>query len=293
MTAEPGTTVGLLHPGEMGAAVGATLAAGGARVLWASEARSAATRARAQEVGLTDAGTLESVVRASRAILSVVPPHGAADLARAVAALGFRGIYVDANAVAPATARDIGRLVEAAGARFVDGGIIGPATRRPGATRIYLAGPSATEIAALFGAGPLDAVVLDAPPGAASALKMAYAGWNKGGQALLAAIRAFAIAEGVESALLAEWKISQPDLPARSERAINNNARKAWRFVGEMDEIARSLAAAGLPAAFLEAAREIYERLSDYKDTKTPPTVEEAAAKLLGQPRPSTGRRGG
>jgi len=281
MTAESSTTVGLLHPGDMGAAVGATLVAGGVPVLWASEGRSAATRVRAREVGLEDAGTLESVVRASRVILSVVPPHGAADLARAVAALGFGGLYVDANAVAPATAREIGRVVEAAGARFVDGGIIGPATRsRRGATRVYLSGPDATEIAPLFGAGPLEAVVLDAPAGAASAVKMAYAGWNKGGQALLAAIRAFAIAEGVDSALLAEWKISQPDVPARSERAIHDNARKAWRFVGEMEEIARSLAAVGLPPAFHEAAREIYARLADYKDTTTPPTMEEAARAL-------------
>src|SRR2546427_3874874 len=134
---------------------------------------------------------------------------------------------------------------------------------------------------------------LDAPPGAASALKMAYAGWSKGGQALLAAIRAFALAEGVDAALLAEWKISKPDLPASSERAIHDNARKAWRFVGEMDEIARSLAAVGLPPALHEAAREIFARLAGYKDTTTSPTVEEAAAKLLGQPRPSTGRRDG
>ncbi|PYO21095.1 MAG: NAD(P)-dependent oxidoreductase [Candidatus Rokuibacteriota bacterium] len=281
MTAESSTIVGLLHPGDMGAAVGATVVAGGARVLWASAGRSAATRARAREVGLEDAGTLASVVRASRVILSVVPPHGAADLARAVAALGFGGLYVDANAVAPATAREIGRVVEAAGARFVDGGIIGPATRsRRGATRVYLSGPAATEIAPLFAAGPLEAVVLDAPAGAASAVKMAYAGWNKGGQALLAAIRAFAIAEGVDAALLAEWKISQPDVPGRSERAVHDNARKAWRFVGEMEEIARSLAAVGLPPAFHEAAREIYARLADYKDTTTPPTMEEAARAL-------------
>jgi len=279
MTAESSTIVGLLHPGDMGAAVGATVVAGGARVLWASAGRSAATRARAGEVGLEDAGTLASVVRASRVILSVVPPHGAADLARAV--LGFGGLYVDANAVAPATAREIGRVVEAAGARFVDGGIIGPATRsRRGATRVYLSGPAATEIAPLFAAGPLEAVVLDAPAGAASAVKMAYAGWNKGGQALLAAIRAFAIAEGVDAALLAEWKISQPDVHARSERAVHDNARKAWRFVGEMEEIARSLAAVGLPPAFHEAAREIYARLADYKDTTTPPTMEEAARAL-------------
>ncbi len=163
MSAESRITVGLLHPGEMGAAVGATVVAGGMPCLWASAARSAATRARAREVGLEDAGTLEAVVRASRVILSVVPPHGAADLARAVAALGFRGLYVDANAVAPATAREMGRVVEAAGARFVDGGIIGPATRtRRGVTRVYLAGPGATEVAALFRAGPLEAVVLDA-----------------------------------------------------------------------------------------------------------------------------------
>ena len=291
MTTESRTTVGLLHPGDMGSAVGATVVAGGARVLWASAGRSAATRARAREAGLEDAGTLESVVQASRVIVSVVPPHGAADLARAVAQLGFRGVYVDANAVAPATAREIGRVVEAAGARFVDGGIIGPATRGTrGVTRIYLSGPGATEIAAVFGAGPLEAVVLDAPPGAASAVKMAYAGWNKGGQALLAAIRAFALAEGVDAALLAEWKISHPDLPARSERAVYDNAKKAWRFVGEMEEIARSLAAVGLPSAFHEAAREIYARLADYKDTTQPPTVEEATAKLLGPANPSSGR---
>jgi 3-hydroxyisobutyrate dehydrogenase-like beta-hydroxyacid dehydrogenase len=274
-------TVGLLHPGEMGATVGTTVVGGGARVLWASEGRSTATRSRALEIGLEEAGTMAAVVRASRVLLSVVPPHGALALARAVAALGFRGLYVDANAVAPDTAREIGRVVEAAGARFVDGGIIGPATRTRGTTRIYLAGPAAPEIALLFGAGPIDAIVLDAPNGAASALKMAFAGWNKGSQALLAAIRAFALAEGVDAALLAEWKISMPDTIARSERAFRDNARKAWRFVGEMEEIARSLAGAGLPAGFHEAAREIYERLADYKDATKPPPVEEAAAKLL------------
>jgi 3-hydroxyisobutyrate dehydrogenase-like beta-hydroxyacid dehydrogenase len=277
-------TVGLLHPGEMGVTVGATVAGGGARVLWASEQRTKATQSRALEAGLEDAGSLASVVRRSRVILSVVPPHGALDLARTVAGLGFRGLYVDGNAVAPETAREIGRVVEAGGARFVDGGIIGPAARKRGTTRFYLSGPAAPEIAVLFSTGPIDAIVLDAPAGAASALKMAYAGWTKGSSALLASIRALAMAEAVDSALLAEWKISQPDVPARSERAFTDNARKAWRFVGEMEEIARSLASAGLPAGFHEAAREIYERLSDYKDTKTPPTVEEAAARLRGQP---------
>src|SRR2546425_11595530 len=107
---------------------------------------------------------------------------------------------------------------------------------------------------------------------------MAYAGWNKGGQALLAAIRAFALAEGVDAALLAEWKISKPDLPASSERAIHDNARKAWSFVGEMDEIARSLAAVGLPPAFHEAARAIFARHDGYKYTATLLTAAVAPA---------------
>ncbi|HET9489014.1 MAG TPA: DUF1932 domain-containing protein [Methylomirabilota bacterium] len=280
-------TVGLLHPGEMGSTVGATVVASGARVVWASEGRSLATQARARETGLEDVRTLSALVQASQVILSVVPPHGALDLANAVAALGFRGRYVDANAVAPETTRQIGRVVEAAGARFVDGGIIGPAARRRGTTRIYLSGPAAPEIAGLFAAGPLDAIALDAPAGAASAVKVAYAGWNKGSQALLAAIRAFAVAEGVDAAVLAEWKISKPEVPGLSERAFSDNARKAWRFVGEMDEIAAALARVGLPAGFHQAAHEIYQRLAIYKDTQSPPPAEEAAARLL-QSRPAS-----
>ena len=273
-------TVGLLHPGEMGSAVGATLVGSRKRVVWASEGRSPATHARARDIGVEDVGTLASLVQGSGVIVSVAPPHGAVDLARTVAALGFRGIYVDANAVAPDTAREIGRIVEAAGARFVDGGIIGPATRKRGAARIYLSGPAAPDVAGLFASGPVDPVVMDGPAGAASAVKMAYGGWNKGANALLAAIRAFAIAEGVDSTLLAEWKISMPDVPARSERAFSDNARKAWRFVGEMDEVARAFGAVGLPSGFHEGAHDVYERLAHYKDAPTPPPVEDAAAKL-------------
>jgi len=274
-------TVALLHPGEMGATVGATLVAGGARVLWASEGRSAATETRARQSGLEPGGGLSGVVHASRAVVSVVPPHGALPLARSVAALGFRGVYVDGNAVSPETSREIGRVVEAAGARYVDGGIIGPAAKKRGTTRLYLSGPAAREVAPLLSAGPIDAVVLDAPNGAASALKMGYAAWTKGSQALLAAIRAFALAEGVEDALISEWKISIPEMPARSERAVSDNARKAWRFVGEMEEIARALRDVGLPGDFHDGAREVYARLADYKDTPAPPSVDEAIKKLL------------
>jgi len=89
---------------------------------------------------------------------------------------------------------------------------------------------------------------------------MAYAAWTKGTAALLLAIRALARVEGVEDALLAEWERSQPDLPGGSEAAARSAVAKGWRWVGEMEEIADTFAAAGLPDGFHRAAAEIYRR---------------------------------
>jgi 3-hydroxyisobutyrate dehydrogenase-like beta-hydroxyacid dehydrogenase len=274
------TTIGLLHPGEMGSSVGAAGRAGGSRVLWTSEGRSASTRARAAADGLEDSGTLAALVGASDVVLSVCPPESAADVARSVAALGFSGLYVDANAVSPATAREVSAIAEKAGATYVDGGIIGPPARSRGATRLYLSGQAAPRVAALFKDSPLEAIVVDGGAGAASAVKMAYAAWTKGSSALLLGVRALAAAEGVEAALLAEWGLSQRDLPGRSESAAKGNAPKAWRFVGEMHEIAATFAGAGLPDGFHRAAAEIYRRMAGYKDA-APPSIGEVARALL------------
>jgi len=264
------TTIALLNPGEMGSMVGAAVRSGGSRVLWAGEGRSAVTRKRASEAGLEDAGSVPALVSASDVILSVCPPAAAVDVAAQVAKLRFAGTYVDGNAVAPATAREIGGIIEKGGATFVDGGIIGPPPVKQGTTRFYVSGRGAERIAALLTAGPLQAIVVPGGPGAASTVKMAYASWTKGSAALLLAVCALASAEGVEDALVREWKISQPDLSARAEGAARSNAKKAWRFVGEMEEIAATFAAAGLPDAFHQGAAEIYRRLEVYKDGPAP-----------------------
>jgi 3-hydroxyisobutyrate dehydrogenase-like beta-hydroxyacid dehydrogenase len=253
-------------------------------VLWASEGRSAGSRERAAAAGLEDARTVAALVAASDVILSVCPPHAAIDLARDVAGRRFAGLFVDANAVAPATAREIGTVVETGGATFVDGGLIGPPPRNAGSTRLYLSGREAKRAAALFESTALKAIAIGDGPGAASALKMAYAAYTKGSSALLMAIRALAASEGVDDALLAEWRRSQPDLPKRSEAAARDNARKAWRFVGEMEEIAATFAAAGLPGGFHEAAAVIYERLAGYKDAATPPSMADLVAPLTRRP---------
>ena len=139
--------IGVLHPGEMGVTVGGSARANGSRVLWASEGRSAQTRERAAAAWLEDAKTLASLCATSGVILSVCPPHSALDLAREVAAQRFAGLYVDGNAISPGTAREIGRIVEGAGATFVDGGIIGPPARARGTTRLYLSGAEAGRVA--------------------------------------------------------------------------------------------------------------------------------------------------
>ena len=279
------TTIGILHPGDMGSVVGACAVAAGARVLWASEGRSPGSRERAAAAGLEDARTVAAVVAASDVIVSVCPPHAAIEVARDVAGRRFAGLFVDANAVAPGTAREIGAIVEADGATFVDGGLIGPPPRNAGSTRLYLSGREAKRAAALFESSALEAIAIGDGPGAASALKMTYAAYTKGSSALLMAIRALAASEGVDDALLAEWRRSQPDLPKRSEAAARDNARKAWRFVGEMEEIAAAFAAAGLPGGFHEAAAEIYARLADYKDAATPPSMADLVAPLTRRPK--------
>ncbi len=263
-------TIGLLHPGEMGAAVGQCLAAGGHEVLWVPEGRSAETAARAGAAGLSDAADLADLVRRSDVIMSVCPPHAAVGIARQVAQAqpaAFGGVYVDANAIAPATAREVAAIVEAGGATYVDGGIIGTPPVAPGFIRLYLSGRRAEEVRALFDGTAADARLVERASdndevGGASAVKMAYASWTKGSAALLLAARALARAEGVEETLLAEWGISQSGLEERSARAAGSAAAKGWRWIAEMEEIAATMAAAGLPGGFHQAAAEVYRRFS-------------------------------
>ncbi|MEO7404444.1 MAG: DUF1932 domain-containing protein [Burkholderiales bacterium] len=272
-------TVALLHPGEMGAAVGACLVDRGYLVVWASRGRSAATRARANAAGLRDLGSVEACVQAASTVLSVCPPHAATELAQSVAALGFHGTYIDANAIASETAIGIARILEAHGALFVDGGIIGPPPRPSVSTRLYLSGTGSREVAQLFSGSSLEAIAIDAPVGAASALKVCYAAWTKGATALLASIRAVAMQEGVEGALLAEWRRSQPGLVERSDKVLGDS-RKAWRWVSEMEEIAANFAAVGLPPGFHLAAADVYRRLESKKDAATLPSYPEVVAAI-------------
>ncbi len=233
--------VGLLHPGEMGSAVGRVLQANDHEVLWASDGRSEATRSRAET--FRDVRTLRALAAEAELILSICPPHAALEVARATG--GFDGLYVDANAISPAHAAEIALLHPG----FVDGGIVGGPPREAGTT-LYLSGPGASAVAALFAGSLLDPRVV----ANASALKMAYAAWSKGTTAMLLSIREVARHFEVEE----EWGLAAPELVERLPRAERSAATKGWRWVGEMEEIADTFAAAGQPEGFHRAAAQVY-----------------------------------
>ena len=272
----------LLHPGAMGSSIGAALARAGHAVAWVCAGRSPATAQRAAKAGLQPVPTLAAGLQQAEVALSICPPHAAVDVAREVYAQGFDGTFVDANAIAPATATSIEQLF---GERYVDGGIIGPPAWREGATRLYLAGPRAAAVAALFAGSLVDARQMRGASPAASALKMCYAGYTKGSSALLLGVRALAERNGVAAELATEWDISQPGLAARAASAAKSTAPKAWRFAGEMEEIAATFAAAELPAGFHAAAAEIYERMADLREVPGEADLDAVMAAIVKVPK--------
>jgi len=271
--------IGLVNPGAMGATIGASLVRSGHEVLWVAADRSSATVERAEIAGLTAVEIMADLTAEVEGVVSVCPPHAAKEVAESVLATGFEGTYLDANAVAPATASDLCSLI---GPGYVDGGIVGPPAIRAGTTRLYLSGTGAARVAGWFAEPVLGVGVVNDQPTAASALKMCYAAYSKGSSALLLAVRALAEAEGVSDALLEEWSISQPDLPRRVEGTARGTSGKAWRFVGEMEEIAATFAAQGLPGGFHQAAAEIYARMSGLKDVSGA-TLEDVLGALLAE----------
>jgi 3-hydroxyisobutyrate dehydrogenase-like beta-hydroxyacid dehydrogenase len=251
--------IGVLHPGEMGSVVGRCLAERGHEVLWVSAGRGSKTAERAAAAGLTEVGSVAELTGRAEVVLSICPPHAATGVAQAVAAAGFTGTYVDANAVSPQTAQQVAAIVTGGGATYVDGGIIGPPPAAAGSTRLYLSGDAAESVRELFDQTPLEARIVTAGPWSASSLKMAYAAWTKGSGALLLTVHALAQAEGVGEDLAAEWARSLPGLSDRLPGTTRSAAEKGWRWVGEMEEIAATMAAAGLPDGFHLAAAEVYK----------------------------------
>jgi 3-hydroxyisobutyrate dehydrogenase-like beta-hydroxyacid dehydrogenase len=273
-------TIGVLHPGAMGISVAASAQKSGHAVYWASEGRSMETRERAEAHSLREAHTLARLCNVCTIIMSICPPHAAEDVAEQVAAHGFSGFYLDANAISPERAKGIGQMMTRAGASFVDGGIIGGPAWEAGRTWLYLSGENADVIASCFAAGPLETKVIGGNIGDASALKMCFAAYSKGTTALLCAILATAEASGVREPLFEQWSRHGSDFAEQAAERVRQVTKKAWRFAGEMEEIAATFHDAGLPDGFHQAAAAVYRRIAHFKDAPTPP-IEEVLAALV------------
>jgi 3-hydroxyisobutyrate dehydrogenase-like beta-hydroxyacid dehydrogenase len=256
--------VAVIAPGMMGSAVGKRLSASGATVLTALAGRSAASVARAAGAGMADA----DIVRIAGAdiILSIVPPGEAIALAESLApalrAAAKKPVYVDCNAVSPQTVLRIAGIVAETGACFVDGGIIGPPPEPDSRnTRLYLSGPD-TGVAEVLQRFGLSVVVQPGPVGAASAMKMSYAGITKGFTALGAAMMLGAMRAGTADALVAEMATSQPALLKWLTAQMPKMHSKAYRWVAEMEEIAGFLEHDPAGADFYRAAARLYGRIA-------------------------------
>ena len=253
------------------------------RVYWLSEQRSAKTRERAARAQLIECARLDDLASICELLVSVCPPEASNTLAATVLASGFRGVFVEANAISPQRSRAIGATFEDSGIEYVDGGIVGPPAWQAGSTRLYLSGAAGEMMASVFAGGVLELRFIDAHIGSASAMKMCYAAFTKGSTAVVAEVLAAAAHFGVADFLTSEWG---GDAMHKRVNSVRRIAGRAWRWESEMHEIADTLASAGLPDGIHRAAADLYSRLASYKDCSELPEWEALLASLLKRTEP-------
>ena len=259
----PQPTVGIISPGDMGHTIGAVLRHHGLRVLTNLQDRSSRTAALAAQAGMTDVADDHILVREADILLSILVPNQASAFAERIAvaarATHTTLLFADCNAVAPSTVQSIERLLTPVGVDVVDVGIIGsPPQEGHAGPRLYASGPSADQLAILNEYG-LEVRSIGPHVGQASGLKMCYASVTKGLTALASTALTAAQALGLDDVLTSELQDSQNVLFQWFERQIPGMPPKAYRWVGEMEEIARTFADLGLPPQMLEGAAALYQ----------------------------------
>ncbi|MBQ0855711.1 NAD(P)-dependent oxidoreductase (plasmid) [Streptomyces sp. BH-SS-21] len=259
--------VGILHPGSMGAAVAACAAANAAAVLWCPSGRSPASVARAEQHGLEPVVNLPELLDRADTVISLCPPAAAEDLAAEVASHGYGGWYVDANAINPERMLRIEALLAPHAKAVIDGGVVGSPPTGGKTPTLFLSGPAAAadRVEALFAGTDVRTKTLGHTIGQASALKLAYASFQKTSRVLVALSVGLARAHGVDQELL-DIASQRSDSYLAEPEYIAKTAARAWRWGPEMEEVADTLTAAGLPPDILRAAASTLERWTDAKD---------------------------
>ncbi|MGA4844696.1 DUF1932 domain-containing protein [Streptomyces sp. G45] len=272
------STVGLLHPGAMGAAVGGQLVRAGHRVLWSPQGRSATTTERAAAEGLTSVDDLTALLDEAEVVLSICPPTAAEDVARSAAA--YAGTWLEANAITPQRTRRIADLLPAS--TVVDGGIVGSPPVGGKRPTLYLSGPAGTTLLEeLFAGTDVVIHVLGERIGQASALKLSYSAYQKASRVLAAVSYGLAADHGVDQELLAIAG-KRPGSYLTETGYIPKTAARAWRWSPELTEAADMLQEAGLPDDMLRAAAAVLDRWAGAKNDRDLSVVQ--AVELLKNP---------
>ncbi|MFC2014491.1 DUF1932 domain-containing protein [Chloroflexota bacterium] len=270
--------VGLLSPGDMGHAVGRVMVDNGLKVITCLEGRSKRTSELAGKAGIEAVPTYQQLVRDADIILSILVPAEAKNAATAVSQAlkdtGEQIVYTDCNAIAPATVREIGEIIVKAGSQFVDAGIIGGPPSPGGSTRIYASGADTGEFEQLKDYG-LDIRIAGKEIGQASGLKMVYAALTKGTSALSLELLVAAWRMGLYETLMEEWQTSQKDRHDSLSRSLQSIPSKSKRWVGEMEEIAKTFADVGLTPKILQGAADLYRFVGSNRiGDETPETID-------------------
>jgi 3-hydroxyisobutyrate dehydrogenase-like beta-hydroxyacid dehydrogenase len=258
-------TVAVQSPGDMGSAVGRALRENGFDVISCLEGRSERTRSLAAAAGIADGGSMADVVRRADLILSIMVPSEAETLARHVAhairETGADVAFADCNAISPESTKRVGRIIEEAGGKFIDAGIIGGPPRGGAPPRFYASGPHEAILGELDGRG-IAVPLMGGEVGRASAIKMCFASITKGTNALYTAAMVAAESLGVYDDLLAEMSAGQADTVRKMER-VSTLSDRAFRWIGEMEEIAATFADAGVTPKIHEGAAETFRMIAD------------------------------
>lgn len=260
------STICILMPGDMGHGVGLVLRDHGYRTVTALDGRSERSRKLAEAGHVEDLGNLDAAIDAADMVLSILPPSAAIDQANAVAEsmtrTGSTPVYVDCNAISPATTTSVGDIVQGAGAAFIDAGIIGLAPNKSSGTRFYVSGPDTSAMEALDGKG-FKVISLGAEIGKASAMKMAYAGLTKGSWTLWTSVLLTAERNGLLDDLIAEFEHSQSVTLENMRRMVSALPADSGRWIGEMEEIAKTFREADVTGDFHDGAAWMFKLLSE------------------------------
>jgi 3-hydroxyisobutyrate dehydrogenase-like beta-hydroxyacid dehydrogenase len=272
--------IGMTSPGDMGQGVAMCIKALGFNVCMASDGRSERTRSLGEKAGLTDCKSLDKLVETCDMVLSVLDPGAAVTNAKAVAAAckatGRKIVFVECNAIAPQTMHEIAAIMTAVGCTVVDAGIIGPPPRNNAKQRFYVSGPHAS-LMNRINCPQINVRVAGEKIGDASAVKMCYAALTKGTTALGTELLIAARKLGVDQVLENEFSGSQAEKYEALLKGAAGMPFKAYRWVPEMKEIAKTFEGAGMTPLILQGAADLYAQIAGTPQGKESP--EDARAK--------------